>query len=48
MQIRWLSREDAPGREHGNPLQDYCVENPMDRGARWATVQGVAKSQARN
>ena len=28
---------------HGNPLQYSCEENPMDRGAWWATVQGVAK-----
>ena len=31
----------------GNPLQYSCLENPMDRGARWATVHGVAKSQTR-
>ena len=24
---------------HGNPLQYSCLENPMDRGARWATVE---------
>ena len=29
---------------NGNPLQDSCLENPMDRGAWWATVHGVAKS----
>ena len=28
----------------GNPLQYSCLENPKDRGARWATVHGVAKS----
>ena len=28
----------------GNPLQYSCLENPMDRGAWWATVHGVAKS----
>ena len=28
----------------GNPLQYSCLENPMDRGAWWATVQGVTKS----
>ena len=33
------------GGGHGNPLQDSCLENPMDRGAWWATVRGVAKSQ---
>ena len=34
-----------PGRENGNPLQDSSLENPMDRGAWWAIVHGVAKSQ---
>ena len=34
----------APGGEHGNPLQYSCLENPMDRGAWWAVVHGVAKS----
>ena len=29
---------------NGNPLQYSCLENPMDRGAWWATVHGVAKS----
>ena len=29
----------------GNPLQYSCLENPMDRGASWATVRGVAMSQ---
>ena len=32
---------------NGNPLQYYCLENPMDRGAWQATVYGVAKSQTR-
>ena len=36
-----------PGRGHGNPLQYSCLENPMDRGAWWATVLRVAKSQTR-
>ena len=36
----------SPGGEHGNPLQYSCLENPMDRGAWWATVYGVIKSQA--
>ena len=35
----------APGGGHGNPLQYSCLENPVDRGAWWATVHGVAKSQ---
>ena len=34
----------APGGGHGNPLQYSCLENPMDRGAWRATVQGVTKS----
>ena len=33
------------GREHGNLLQYSCPENPTDRGARWATVHGVAESE---
>ena len=28
----------------GTPLQYSCLENPMDRGAWWAAVHGVAKS----
>ena len=46
MQVQSLGREDLLGG-HGNPLQYYCLENPMDRGAWWATVHGVAKSQTR-
>ena len=34
----------SPGAGHGNPLQYSCLENPMDRGAWWATVHGVAES----
>ena len=37
----------SPGGGHSNPLQYSCLENPMDRGVRWATVHGVAKSQTR-
>ena len=33
----------SPGRGHGNPLLYSCQENPMDRGAWWATVHGVAE-----
>ena len=36
-----------PGEGNGNPLQYYCLENPTDRGAWWATVHGVAKSRTR-
>ena len=35
----------SPGEGNGNPLQFSCLENPMDRGAWRATVNGVAKSQ---
>ena len=35
----------SPGGGLGKPLQYSCLENPMDRGAWWATVHGVAKSQ---
>ena len=35
------------GEGTGNLLQYSCLENPMDRGAWWATVHGVAKSQTR-
>ena len=34
----------SPGEENGNPLQYSCLENSMDRGAWWATVQRVTKS----
>ena len=33
----------SPGGVHGNPPQCSCLENPMDRGAWWATVHGVAE-----
>ena len=35
----------SPGRGNGNPLQYSCLENSMDRGAWWAIVHGVTKSQ---
>ena len=38
----------GPGRSprggHGNPLQYFCLESPMDRGAWWATFQFLTKS----
>ena len=36
--------ERSPGEGNGNPFQYSCLENPMDGGAWWATVHGVAKS----
>ena len=35
------------GEGNGNPLQYFCLENPMDGGAWWAAVHGVPKSWAR-
>ena len=35
----------SPGEGNGSPLQYSCLGNPMDRGAWWATVHRVAKSQ---
>ena len=35
---------EFPGEGNGNPLQYFCLENTMDKGAWWATVQGVTKS----
>ena len=37
--------ERCPGGGQGNPFQYSCLENPMNRGAWWATVHGVAKSR---
>ena len=42
-----LVREDPLEKGNGNPLQYSCLENPMDRGAWWAMVHRVAKSQTR-
>ena len=44
MQVQSLVWEDllvTPGGGHGNLLQYFCLEIPMDRGAWWATVHGV-------
>ena len=37
----------SPGEGNGNPLQYSCLEDPMDGGAWWAAVHGVAKSRTR-
>ena len=34
----------SPGGGNGNPVQNSCLKNPMDRGAWWAAVQRVEKS----
>ena len=41
----WVGK--SPGEGHGNLLQYSCLGNPMDTGAWWATVHGVAKSRTR-
>ena len=37
----------SPGEGSGNPLQYPCLGNPMNRGAWWATVNGVTKESDR-
>ena len=37
----------SPGEGNGTPLQYSCLENPVEGGAWWATVHGVAKSRTR-
>ena len=39
-----LGGSKVHGEGNGNPLQYSCLENPLDRGAWWATVHGVAES----
>ena len=36
----------SPGEKNGYPLQYSCLENPIDRGALWATVCGIAESNS--
>ena len=43
-QMQYQGKEGAL-EEDGNPPQYSCLENPMDGGAWWATIQGVSKSQ---
>ena len=35
----------SPAEGNGSPLQHFCLENPLNRGASWTMVHGVAKSQ---
>ena len=37
----------SPGEGNGNPLQYFCLGNPIEREAWWARVHGVTKSQIR-
>ena len=41
----FLGSGRSPGEGHDNPLQYYCLENPMNRGAWRATAHGVTKSR---
>ena len=52
--VLWCSAEDpgsgpvlgrSPGEWHDNPLQYFCLQNPIDTGARWAVVHRVTKSR---
>ena len=45
MILSFLLSNSYTGEGNGNPLQYSCLESPMDRGAWWATVGGVTKSQ---
>ena len=43
--VQSLVQEDSPEEGNGNPLQYSYLKNSMNRGAWWATVHGVLKSQ---
>ena len=43
----FLSPKSCCGEGNGTPLQYSCLENPMDGGAWWATIYGVAQSRTR-
>ena len=43
--LNWCFIDIYPGEGNGTPLQYSCLENPMDGGAWWAAVHGVAKSR---
>ena len=47
MNLSFLLSNSYTGEGNGNPLQYSCLESPMDRGAWWARVGGVTKSQTR-
>ena len=40
----WVELGRHPGQGNGNPPQNSCLENPMDRGAWRATIHGITKS----
>ena len=45
--LLYSTHELVKGEGNGTPLQYSCLENPMDRGAWWAAVHGVAESWTR-
>ena len=45
--VKLSCSDNYSGEGNGTPLQYSCLENPMDGGARWAAVNGVAESWAR-
>ena len=44
-QVQSLGWKDPPGVGNGNPFQNSCLENSMDKGAWQATVHVIAKSR---
>ena len=46
-QLHFHFSHSCIGEGNGNPLQYSCLEDPMDGGAWWAEVHGVAKSRTR-
>ena len=44
MDVSLSKLQELVGEGNGNPLQYSCLENPMDGGAWWAAVYGVAQS----
>ena len=47
MDVSLSKLQELVGEGNGNPLQYSCLENPMDGGAWWAAVHGVAQSRTR-
>ena len=47
LELHFLPPARQPGKGNGNPLQYSCLANPMDGGAWWAAVHGVAESRTR-
>ena len=46
MRVQFLGMGRSPREGKGNPLQDSCLENPMDRGTWWTMLHEVADNQA--